>query len=607
MLRKQPSIRSRLTYLVLACVLPVWLLAGSLVLHAYNSKLNQANANLQQTARTITTVVDGQLAQVLAALEALATSPSFDTANFADLHRQTLEILKAYPGADIIVADSTGQQVVNSFRPYGSPLPKRNNLEIVRKIFADGKPVISDLFFGAVTKRPLVALDVPVFRNGKIVYDLSMTFPSDRVAAILPRQNWPSEWFCSVLDRKHVIVARTSAPGGTVGKPAEGLARAMAKRSDGTAEVTTATGVRALTSFCTSHVSGWSVAFAVPKATVMGDIWHWMLVAIGGAAVISIIGIRLAIGIARRIARDIHSLVPPAVAIGQGEAVGPFDFPSVKETAEVARALVRASELLQARASELSETMAQLKKETAERLQAMEELRRKEQLLVHQSRQAALGEMIGNIAHQWRQPLNSLALLVQQPPLMNETGELTGGFLEENSNKAMAVIKHMSHTIDDFRNFFQPDKEKVTFSIRDEVAKTLSLMEGSLQRHQVTVQVDARDEVATSGYPNEFSQVLLNILINARDAIAERNIAAPRIVITMGETGGKAVVTIADNAGGIPEEIIDKIFDPYFTTKGPQSGTGVGLFMSKTIIEKSMGGVLSVRNVNGGAEFRIEL
>jgi signal transduction histidine kinase len=196
---------------------------------------------------------------------------------------------------------------------------------------------------------------------------------------------------------------------------------------------------------------------------------------------------------------------------------------------------------------------------------------------------------------------------VQRPPLFYELGDLDKEFLEENARKSMQIIQHMSRTIDDFRNFFKPDKEKVRFSVRDEVTKTLSLAEGSLQGQHISIEVVAEGDPVVEGYPNEFSQVLLNILINARDAIAERAIAAPRVVITVSGEGGRAVVTIADNAGGIPEEIIDKVFDPYFTTKGPQQGTGVGLFMSKNIIEKNMGGLLTVRNLEAGAEFRIEV
>jgi PAS domain S-box-containing protein len=235
------------------------------------------------------------------------------------------------------------------------------------------------------------------------------------------------------------------------------------------------------------------------------------------------------------------------------------------------------------------------------------ELRDKDQMLLLQSRQAAMGEMIGNIAHQWRQPLNTLGLTIQQLPLLYDLGKIDRDILNQCVSSSMGLIQHMSRTIDDFRNYFRPDKEKIEFNVHDAIVHTLSLLEGTLQSPQIDITIIAKNDPVIYGYQNEFSQVLLNILMNARDAILERNIADPRVTITIGSEDGRAVVTIADSAGGISKDIINKIFDPYFTTKGPQQGTGVGLFMSKTIIEKNMGGRLSVCNNADGAEFRIEV
>ena len=163
----------------------------------------------------------------------------------------------------------------------------------------------------------------------------------------------------------------------------------------------------------------------------------------------------------------------------------------------------------------------------------------------------------------------------------------------------------MSSTVDDFRNFFSPDKKKVRFTVQDEVRRTLSLLEETFNAERIQVSTETGENEEVEGYPNEFCQVLLNIISNARDALKERKPPEPRIQIRIGREGHQVVILIADNAGGIPEEIIGKVFDPYFTTKGPDAGTGVGLFMSKTIIEKSMGGSLTVRNGVEGAEFRI--
>ncbi|GFO57292.1 hypothetical protein GMSM_42990 [Geomonas sp. Red276] len=614
--RKRTTIRFQLTCLVLACVLPVWLIAGALVWYAYTSKLEGLHRSMLASARIMGMVVDRELTSMQSALLALATSPSFAKGDFADIHRQTHELLQAYPGCDIIVADSSGQQLVNSFRPFGTPLPKRANQELVKAIFATGRPVISNLFFGAVTKRPMIAIDVPVFVNGTVRYDLSLAFPSERMTALLRNQSLPDGRYCTVLDRNHVIVARTSQPERFVGTKAGPDFRRAARAGveTGTGEVKNVAGITVLVAFSRSLMSGWILSFGVPMSQVMADMYRWVALAAGGATLLSLVGILLATAIARRIAGDIQSLVAPALAIGAGEVVGAVADQTVKETAEVADALVQASNLLRERAQErdlaeqrLSRSIEDLNRETSEKLRTLEELRRQERMLIQQSRQAAMGEMIGNIAHQWRQPLNSLSLLVQKPSLFLALDETDQLFLEENTRKSLEVIKHMSRTIDDFRNFFRPNKDKVTFRVGDEVSRTLSLMEGTLQGQQIHVQVVANRDSLVSGYPNEFSQVLLNILVNARDAVKERGIRDPRVVITLDAEEGRSVVTVADNAGGIPDEIMAKIFDPYFTTKGPQLGTGVGLFMSKTIIEKNMGGRLTARNNGNGAEFRIEV
>ena len=278
------TIRSQLTRLVLSCVLPVWLVAGLLVHHAYSTKRNQVATNMSNTAQAMTMVVDRELASVRAALQALATSPSFAKGDFAAVHRQATELLKSYPGADIIVADVTGQQRVNSYRAYGTPLPKRKNPETLRRIFESGTPVVSDLFFGAVTKRPMVGVDVPVFQDGKVVYDLAMTFPCDRLGSILSSLALPKGWFVSVLDGKRVLVARSSRPEQYVGKQAtEALRLALIRSANGTTEHTNLEGTRVFTTYNQSALCDWTVVIGVPEAAVMSDIYQWMALAVGGA------------------------------------------------------------------------------------------------------------------------------------------------------------------------------------------------------------------------------------------------------------------------------------------------------------------------------------
>lgn len=233
--------------------------------------------------------------------------------------------------------------------------------------------------------------------------------------------------------------------------------------------------------------------------------------------------------------------------------------------------------------------------------------REKDVMLIKQSRQAAMGEMIGNIAHQWRQPLNALGLMIQNCYESFQCGEMTPEYLEKKIRRMTGLIQHMSQTIEDFRNFFRPDKEKQEFSLKEVVEKTLSFVKASFNNNNIKLIFEAEMDIRISGFPNEYAQVLMNILNNAKDALLEKKIEKPYVRISLTWKDKVSVVTVTDNAGGIPEDIIDKVFEPYFTTKDPGKGTGIGLYMSKTIIEKNMNGRLTVRNVAEGAEFRIEV
>jgi signal transduction histidine kinase len=244
---------------------------------------------------------------------------------------------------------------------------------------------------------------------------------------------------------------------------------------------------------------------------------------------------------------------------------------------------------------------------TMERLRLSEELREKEQALILRNRQATMGETIEYIAHQWRQPLNALSIYAQLLQKTSQNGSCTSEYLEQMTEKIKAQVDAMTQTIGDFRNFSKPETEMREFCLREAVDKTLALIGDSLKASGIVVETSGLAVLKVTGYQNEFSQVLVNILGNAKEALIERNVACPRIDIRLFRDGSKSVATISDNAGGIPCEAIDKVFEPYFTTKGSSDGTGLGLHMAKTIIEKRMNGKISVRNAELGAEFRIEI
>lgn len=238
----------------------------------------------------------------------------------------------------------------------------------------------------------------------------------------------------------------------------------------------------------------------------------------------------------------------------------------------------------------------------SERLRLAQALRDKDLLLLQQSRMAVMGEMISYIAHQWRQPLHIVSMLVQSLTL-EQNGR--GIQREQVIEQVTDLLEHMSSTIDDFRDFFRTDRDMEPFDLKEATQKILNFITPDLKIHQITVHLETEQGLIVIGYANEFSHALLNIINNARDVLLERHIESPRIDLRLFRKGEKKIVTVRDNAGGISEETRQRLFDAYFTTK--QSGTGIGLYISKIIIEKRLNGSLSAENVDNGLEMRIEL
>ena len=230
---------------------------------------------------------------------------------------------------------------------------------------------------------------------------------------------------------------------------------------------------------------------------------------------------------------------------------------------------------------------------------------RQDLLLLNQNKLASMGEMIGNIAHQWKQPLAQLSFVLVNMELNYERGKLTQSKFKEKIDEANAQISYMSNTIDDFRNFFSLGKPKEIYNIKDVIILTEQLLSATLDKNKIRLDIDIVENFALNGYPNEIVQALVNIVKNANDTFLERNINNPKITIKTFIEDSKKVITIEDNAGGIKITPIDKIFEPYFTTKQANSGTGIGLYMTKMIIEKNNAGNISVKNLHTGVMFII--
>ncbi len=245
--------------------------------------------------------------------------------------------------------------------------------------------------------------------------------------------------------------------------------------------------------------------------------------------------------------------------------------------------------------------------ELEERVQtALQENRKQEAVMLRQFEQAALGEMIGVIAHQLKQPLNAISLYIHDMVDSFHHGDLDRKTVDRVQDGAWKSIMFMSQTIDDFRNFFRPDKQKKSFLLKDAVEMITNLLSKQLAARGVEIEVSIDQTLRVESYENELQQVLLNLLSNASDVFHERRIASPKITITAERSDRAAVICVEDNGGGIPDEVLPRVFEQYYTTKG-EVGTGLGLYMSKMIVNESLGGEIRVENGENGARFIIVL
>ena len=236
----------------------------------------------------------------------------------------------------------------------------------------------------------------------------------------------------------------------------------------------------------------------------------------------------------------------------------------------------------------------------------IKKIRFQDKILYEQSRMASMGEMIDAIAHQWKQPIGLIKLNTEFLTYELVDDKLSKELVEKHQEKVDTQITHMTNTLDEFRTFLRPNKEKHEFFLEDSIRSVLVLIKDELIKYTIDVEVVVKQELIYYGVENEFKHVILNLLNNAKDAFVENNIKDKKIFITLDKVGDKNHITVLDNAGGIPGNVIGRIFEANFTTKPEGIGTGIGLYMSKQIIDKSAG-TIEVTNQNNGACFTIVL
>lgn len=270
------------------------------------------------------------------------------------------------------------------------------------------------------------------------------------------------------------------------------------------------------------------------------------------------------------------------------------------------------SDSYQSQLLELNGTLSQrIEEETERRLS-------QERMLARNTKLAAMGEMIDAIAHQWRQPLSALSLLLQNLCEARRQGKLDDAYMERTTGSALSQIRYMTETIGTFRSFFRLDKKRENFSVSAKVAEAASLCLSRLTEKAIGMELTTMPGTDTlNGFPNEFVQVIVNLLANGCDAIMEKRRTEPcgnvnshnngKIIVTVIPEGKRVIVEVCDNGIGIPPEDSGRLFEPDFSTKTGRDGTGLGLYMSRLLVEQSMGGGISFTSAHGKTVFRLEL
>lgn len=363
--------RTLLLWLVLASLLPGVIVAAVLFVHQYQHGHAQLLKDMLHTVRAQSLMVDKEMVRIQGKLEILALSPAIQSGDLPAFYRHAQDIMKTETVAGaIVLIDATGQQVMNTLRPLGKELPKTVHPELLQRTFGTGHPSVSDLYFGGVTKSFFVAMEVPVWQGGNVVYGLDMGIPAEHLSQILIAQKLPQDWVTALLDSHGVVIARSQHAARFVGqKGGTDLIEQMDKRNEGTLTSHILEGAPAIVAFSRSASSGWTMAIGVPSQSLEAALLRTVALFGLGTAILFGLGVGVAWYMSGRIARSVKALTAPAMALEAGEAVV-VSRVHFREANEVARAMARTAQLLDQRTRALRESFETLQ-ESEERYRTL--------------------------------------------------------------------------------------------------------------------------------------------------------------------------------------------------------------------------------------------
>jgi signal transduction histidine kinase len=581
-----PSVTRRLVTLLVVVTIP--LLAFSVLLILRNAQQQQRESEQQIRATTVATVlaVDGEILRQQAIVATMRNVRSIHTHEWEAFYQIAKASIASEPNALITLYDPTGQEIVATEVPYGTPLPRTVNPGPIRRVIDSGKPYVSDLLFGTVSREQLIATYVPVFQEGSVAYILSIAFPPDAISSILHQQAMPNSGFGVVIDRTGTIIARTLGESDFVGKRSmPGFVELALKFTEGRYRTRTLEGLYIDADFVRSSLSGWTVSLGMQQAALDAPLWRslWMF----GGGGLAIFAATMALGWyqGRGVVLMLARLTRMAEALGRGESLAPTTL-GIREAQYIADGMVAASKSLDRHTAERDAIMATLNASN-QRL----ELANKD-----------LESFSYSVSHDLRTPLRAIdgfsrILAEDYAASLDQEGLRLLNLVSDNARK-------LSRLIDDILAFSRTGRQEIELTDVDMTALAHEVIDGlkpALDRRTVTIDIAPLPMARTDRAMMQ--RVLTNLLDNALKYTAAR--PAATIAVTGHISGDEAIYRIKDNGVGFDEKYVGKLFGVFQRLHAPSDfqGTGIGLAIVKRIITRQGGRVWAEGTLGEGAAF----
>ena len=597
-----PTIRSQIYSLVWACALPAIIGFALLTDNFYERERTQIQQDTLITARALIQAVDRDLNTGITVALALANSPSLDSGDIAAFHKQASSVLRPeFPGFNFVLSDRDSVQLMNTVRPYGPLLPDPGSADRIKKVFETGKPLISDLFIGGALKRPLVAIHVPVVRDGQVIYVISTAFVPERLGQVLKEQRLPPNRVIAIIDSQGVIVARTHEAARFVGKKASpSLLAKLPFKMEQAIEAVTLEGIPVYSMFSRSASSNWAVVVGVPRSVVLSE----MLDSIKWISVFLLVLLATGFGVAWYFARNIaHSVSTLSSAVvrlaGKGGLAPPPQRLSFRE-ADDAIVTLRAVEAELLRYRHHLENL--IEQRTLQLQSAVKQA---------QTANAAKDVFVANMSHELRTPMNAVLGMAH---LLGTTGlsPEQGRYLEMIRASGQSLLGILNDILDFSKmQAGKVEMHPVRFNLDEVLHALATIMSVSAGDKDLELCIGVEPDVprALVGDALRLQQVLVNLAGNAIKFTESGEVSVlVELVAPLPLTLG---FTVRDTGIGMSEEQLARLFSPF--TQGDLSttrrfgGTGLGLTISKGLVEM-LGGDIDVRSTPGaGSEFRFTL